>query len=285
MVWKIAVGAAVGLVVALVSMAVVGRWVWHARSEELLTELAASANAARLAEFQLSQLEELPDPVRGYLSQVLSVGQRAAESVRISHSGTFNMGTDEPQWRPFSSTQDVVIAGPGFLWDANIRMAPGMPARVHDAYVNGGAVLTARLFGLITVMESPDSPELAQGELIRFLAEAPWYPTAFLPGSGVSWESIDEDSARVVLVDGDMSVSLDVRFGADGLVDSVYSHGRYRDVDGAQIMMPWEGRFWNYEERDGMLIPLDGEVAWLLPDGRWPYWRGHIDEITHEFAQ
>ncbi|HKJ85145.1 MAG TPA: hypothetical protein VKA06_03665, partial [Spirochaetia bacterium] len=76
MVWKIAVGAAVGLVVALVSMAVVGRWVWHARSEELLTELAASANAARLAEFQLSQLEELPDPVRGYLSQVLSVGQR-----------------------------------------------------------------------------------------------------------------------------------------------------------------------------------------------------------------
>ena len=285
MVWKIAVGAVVGLVVVVVSMALAGRWVWHARSERLLTELTASAHAARPAEVQLSRLEELPEPVRGYLAQVLSPGQRAVESVRISHSGTFNMGTREPQWRPFSSTQYIAAAGPGFLWNATIRMAPGMPTRVHDAYVNGRAVLTARLFGLITVMESPDSPELAEGELIRFLAEAPWYPTALLPGSAISWGSIDDDSARLTLVDGNTSVSLTVHFNANGLLDSVYSDGRYRDVDGVQIRTPWEGRFWRYEERDGMLIPLDGEVAWLLPEGRWPYWRGHIDEIAYEFAQ
>lgn len=284
MVWRIVVGVVVGLIVAMASMALVGRWVWHARSEELLTELEASADAARPAEFQLSQLEGLPVPVREYLSQVLSAGQRAVESVRIFHSGTFNMGTGDPQWRPFSSRQDVVIAGPGFLWNAHIRMAPGMPARVHDAYVNGRAVLSARLFGLITVMQAPDSPELAQGELLRFLAEAPWYPTALLPGPNVAWASIDEDTARLTLADGSTSVSLDIRFGADGLIDSVYSDGRYRDVDGVQIRTPWEGRFWNYEERDGMLIPLDGEVAWLLPEGRRPYWRGHIDEITYEFA-
>ena len=285
MVWKIAIGAAVGLVIALASLALVGRWIWHVRSEELLMELAGSAHAARPAEFQLSQLEGLPVPVRAYLVQVLSAGQKAVESVRISHSGTFNMGTDRPQWRPFSSTQDVVIAGSGFLWNAHIRMAPGMPAWVHDAYVGGRAVLTARLFGLIPVMESPDSPELAQGELLRFLAEAPWYPTALLPGPNVAWEPIDDDSARLALVNGNTSVSLDVRFGEDGLIDSVYSHGRYRDFDGAQIRVPWEGRFWNYEERDGMLIPLDGEVAWLLPEGRWPYWRGHIDDIKYEFAE
>ena len=206
-------------------------------------------------------------------------------SARISHSGTFNMGTAEPQWRPFSSTQDVVVSGPGFLWNARIRMAPGMPARVHDAYVDGRAVLTARLFGLITVMESPPTPELAQGELMRFLAETPWYPTALLPRPSVTWTPIDDTTSRVTLVDGESTVSLDVRFGADGLIESVYSDGRYRDVDGAQVKVPWEGRFWNYEERDGMLIPLDGEVAWLLPEGRWPYWRGHIDEVKYEFAE
>jgi len=285
MVWKIAVGAVVGLVMALAAMALVGRWVWHARSERLLTELSATAREAGPAEFQLSQLEELPVPVREYLSRVLSAGQRTVESVRISHSGTFNMGTDEPRWRPFSSVQDVVVTGPGFLWNAHIRMAPGLPARVHDAYVNGSAVLTARLFGLLTVMESPDSPELAQGELLRFLAEAPWYPTVLVPGPSVAWESLGDDSARLSLVDGDTSVSLHVRFGADGLIESVFSDGRYRDVDGAQTRTPWEGRFWNYEERAGMLIPLDGEVAWLLPEGRRPYWRGHIDDIQYGFAE
>jgi hypothetical protein len=31
-----------------------------------------------------------------------------------------------------------------------------------------------------------------------------------------------------------------------------------------------------------VLVPLDGEVEWLLPEGKKPYWRGHIDEIDHE---
>jgi hypothetical protein len=39
------------------------------------------------------------------------------------------------------------------------------------------------------------------------------------------------------------------------------------------IPTPWEGRWTNYEMRHGILIPLEGEVAWILPDGRRPYWR------------
>jgi hypothetical protein len=34
-----------------------------------------------------------------------------------------------------------------------------------------------------------------------------------------------------------------------------------------------------------MRVPLDGEVAWLLPEGPKPYWRGRIAEIDYEFAQ
>jgi hypothetical protein len=29
-----------------------------------------------------------------------------------------------------------------------------------------------------------------------------------------------------------------------------------------------------------MRIPLEGEVAWLLPTGERPYWRGRITEIA-----
>jgi hypothetical protein len=48
------------------------------------------------------------------------------------------------------------------------------------------------------------------------------------------------------------------------------------------VPAPWHGRFWNYEERGGMLVPLDGEVAWLLPEGEKPYWRSHITEIHYD---
>jgi hypothetical protein len=34
-----------------------------------------------------------------------------------------------------------------------------------------------------------------------------------------------------------------------------------------------------------MLVPLNGEVAWLLPEGEKPYWRGRITEISHDLAR
>jgi len=34
-----------------------------------------------------------------------------------------------------------------------------------------------------------------------------------------------------------------------------------------------------------MHVPLDGEVAWLLPKGAKPYWRGRITKLSYEFAQ
>jgi hypothetical protein len=285
MLWKVVIVAIAAVAVSFVSVNVVGRGVWRSRTVELRRELIAAARQPAPTTFQQSKLEGAPELVKKYLAQVLAAGRSTIASARISHSGTFNMGTSEPRWRPFSSTQDVVVSRPGFLWNAHIGMAPGMPARVHDAYVNGRAVLTARLFGLFTVMESPDSPELAQGELIRFLAEAPWYPTALLPGPNLSWAPVDDHSARLTLTDGGTEVSLQVRFNEDGLIESVYTDGRYREVDGTQTKVPWEGRFWNYEEREGMMIPLDGEVAWLLPEGRWPYWRGHIEEIHYELGR
>jgi hypothetical protein len=34
-----------------------------------------------------------------------------------------------------------------------------------------------------------------------------------------------------------------------------------------------------------MRVPLDGEVAWLPPEGEKPHWRGRIDEIDHDFVR
>lgn len=103
---------------------------------------------------------------------------------------------------------------------------------------------------------------------MRFLAEATWHPTALLPGHGVTWEAVDEASAYATLIDGSTSVRLLFQFDDQGLVHTVYSDGRYREVDGEFIETPWQGRFWNYDQRDGILVPLNGEVSWMLQ--AWP---------------
>ncbi len=164
-------------------------------------------------------------------------------------------------------------------------MMPGLSVRVHDAYVAGEGVLNASLFGLITVMKLPSTSELARGELMRFFAEMAWYPTGLLPSQGIGWEAADDRSAKATLRDGALTLTLLFRFTPDDLIESIRAEDRGRATKGQVISTPWEGRWSNYQVRDGMLIPIEGEVAWILPEGRKPYWRGQITQISYEFAQ
>jgi hypothetical protein len=125
---------------------------------------------------------------------------------------------------------------------------------------------------------------MARGELMRFAAEAAWYPTALLPSQGVRWDAVDDRSARATLNDGEVTVTLLFTFSEDGAIDTVRAEARGRSVGLAVVPTPWQGRFWNYAMRNGMRVPLEGEVTWMLTEGPKPYWRGRITSVAHEFA-
>ncbi len=95
------------------------------------------------------------------------------------------------------------------------------------------------------------------------------------------WEAIDDTSARATLTDGATTVSLVFQFNPEGAIGTMRAEARYRDKLTA---MPWGGRFWEYSVRNGMLIPLQGEVGWEYPEGTRLYFKGKITEINHEFA-
>jgi hypothetical protein len=157
--------------------------------------------------------------------------------------------------------------------------------RVHDAYVAGEGILRAALLAVFPVTDLRGTPDLAHGELTRFLAEAAWYPTALLPSQGVRWEPIDARSARATLTDGGTVASLVFRFREDSLIGSVLAEGRARLVGDHAVPTPWMGRWDAYEIRDGMRIPIEGEVSWVLPNGTLPYWRGRVTDIRYERAR
>jgi hypothetical protein len=55
-------------------------------------------------------------------------------------------------------------------------------------------------------------------------------------------------------------------------------------VGKTMVMAPWEGIWSNYQTRDGVLVPLTGEVAWMRPEGRKPYFVGTVRALTFEFS-
>jgi hypothetical protein len=258
---------------------------WQAGTRDLRARLEAAHVPVQPQIVQFGELDDLPAPVQRYFRKVLTDGQPMVAGVDVRHSGTFNLGETADQWKPFTSEQRVLTQRPGFDWNARIAMIPGLPVLVHDAYVAGEGILHAALFGLFSLVNLRGTSDIAKGELMRFFAEAAWYPTALLPSQGVRWGKVDDRSAQGTLTDGTIRLTMLFRFNEQDLIDSVRVAARGRTVGGTVIPTPWHGRFWNYGERGGMWVPLDAEVAWLLPGGAKPYWRGTITEIAYEFAR
>lgn len=275
----------IALAAALAFIALYGAWHWQAATRALEAKLLEARLPPIPATYDPRELEGLPAPVQRYFRAVLREGQPIVASAEVAHAGSFDMGAGNEKWRSFRSTQRVVTRRPGFVWNARIAMMPGLPVRVHDAYVAGEGLLHAALFGLFTVADMRGSPEIAEGELMRFLAESAWYPTALLPSQGVRWHPVDDGSADATLTDGDIVLTMRFRFDEAGLIDSVRAESRGRAVDGVSVPTPWEGRWRDYQWREGMRVPIEGEVAWLLPDGPKPYWRGRITDLRYEFAR
>ncbi len=272
--------------VALVVVALVyGAVRWRSATAVLHARLDSARRPVGKHHYRADDVINLPPPVQRFFRAVLTDGQRMVSAARVEHSGTFNMGESGEQWKPFTSDQRVVAQRPGFVWDARIAMLPGLTVRVHDAYVAGEGILHASLLGLLSMADLRGTPEMAEGELYRFLAEAAWYPTALLPGQGVLWAAVSDSSARATLTDGGVAVSMLFHFNADGLIESVRAESRGRTVAGAVVPTPWEGRWTNYEQRDGMRLPMQGEVSWILPTGPKPYWRGRITGVNYEWSQ
>jgi len=265
---------------------VYGNLRWKVVTKKLHDRIEAARYPNESCGFSTSELTSLPAPVQRFFRAALSDGQRMVSAVRMEQTGTFNLDEMSGYWKPFAAVQRVVTRRPGFIWDARIMMFPGIPVRVRDAYVAGEGVLQAAVFGLFPVANLRGKEELARGELMRFLAEAAWYPTALLPSQGVFWSAVDDCSANATLREHDVTVTLLFRFNEnDALIDTVRAERRARTTGAAVVTMPWQCRVWNYSIRDGLRVPLEGEAAWVHPTGPKPYWLGQITRASYEFSK
>jgi len=151
-------------------------------------------------------------------------------------------------------------------------------ARVLDAYVEGEGRLRATLLGAIPVASAGPDRQMNEAELQRYLSETPWFPTALLPAAGVSWEGIDDRTARATIADGDVTATGVFHFDGARYLRRLTADRYRQDTD---TVAPWVGRYLTYETRDGMAIPIEAEVGWETADDTVPYWRGEIPEIEY----
>lgn len=227
----------------------------------------------RATPLQLVESPPLPEPVQRYFRLAGVADGDTARPIVLNQEGEFRLGA---RWVPFRAVQRMTPAGPSFCWDATMRLFPGVRIRVRDSYDHGVGEIEARVARFIRVAHQRNATTLGVGELHRYLAEAVWNPAALLPSTGVEWNPIDRNSARATLSAHGHTVSLDVLFNDQGHAVQAYTHARYRTVGRSVVPTPWLCSYRDYQITKGVMIPREGEVSWLLPEGASPYCRVRV---------
>lgn len=207
------------------------------------------------------------------------------KSIRCKQTGNIFVNS---KWVPFESEQ--VSCGspidPGFVWSSQCAMFPNIPFLnsikifARDSYVNGHGKLNVNIMGTIPIVRL-SGPSANAAELMRWLAEVAFYPTAFFPHDGARinykkesrqmegpWPHHYGSFIRATLQslqEKDDDVEVEFCFDEQGLMTAVRAYRMEDQNKGDVILMPWECRLKNYVTMDGLIIPTEAEVG---------YWHG-----------
>jgi hypothetical protein len=255
----------------------------------------------------------------------------AIHSLRFRQTGSFRL---DGNWLPFVARQ-IVATNPdqlGFVWEAALSFNPEswwsipgsvVKVRVCDALVHGRAYLTARLWGILTLAhkESPVSETyrpgehknddiLLHGEFLRWLAEAPLYPTVLLPSEGfVTWQAVEDEPNQAILQmqyppvstkspsssEGAMRIlaNIVVTFDPNEFWISQVECMRPRTLPtGEMVAMPWKGYLSHYQPTTGtdtttadqhtMWVPTHIECGWILDGKEELYFKGNNTDLDYK---
>ncbi len=268
--------------ILLLAIVLIGEYLRQFERAALIEKFINKSPTEKLLKVDYESLKDLPMPVQRYFQNVLTNGQPFIKTSWLEQNGKLKISPKSADWSAFKASQIISQDTVSFLWDAKINIAPLFYVRVRDSLIGGFGAGKVYLMSVLPIGSDENTLELNSGALYRYLAEAVWHPTALLPQSGIIWESVDEKKAIANFTKFNISISLEFTFNNHGEIIKIYTRDRYGKFGGKYIKYPWEGRFSNYKEFDGIKIPTKGEVGWHLPDGWWLFWKGHIIEAKFE---
>ena len=236
-----------------------------------LHALYQSSEAPIPGTYSAKILTGLPDPVQRYFKYALSEGQSYVERVRVKHKGFFRTNAKQ-KWKPIRGEEYFTCSPPGFVWFGRLSWASAV-----DKYINGKGNLKVKVASLIPVVNAKGKAA-DQGEFLRWLAEAVWYPTALLPSEKVTWEAIDDKSAKIIYQDEHIQTEGVFHFNYAGQITH-FTAKRFMDDNRLEN---WTTRCEAYRLVQGMQIPYYAEASWNFSTGDFTYAKFELEEIVYE---
>lgn len=222
-------------------------------------------------------IKNLPSPVQKWLIHSNVIGKEEVKSVRLKQQGRMRT-VKGGKWMPSKAEQYFTINEPGFIWIADVQMAPLVQLSGIDSYKEGIGKMKIKLFSLFPVVDA-EGPEMDSGTMMRFLAEMMWFPSAALKPY-IKWEEIDEGSAKAIMEYKGISVSAIFYFNEKGDILRFVGK-RYREVNGKYVLSDWGGINKEFKEFNGIRIPSKSDVTWFEEEGEFRWFEVEITQLQY----
>lgn len=216
---------------------------------------------------------DLPPEVLALATRLGARAEPARRYVALSQTGSMWSAPGAAPMR-FKARQVIATDAPGFVWRASF--SPFGLIMGADAFVDGRGELDIRALGLVSLARQAGTASVDRGEVLRYLAELPWNPDAILLNRALDWTVEGPRTISVATGQGAARAVFTFDLDAEGRIAGGHAAARDYVVGHRTETRPWRGRFWDYQTVEGRLIPLQGEVAWVLDAGDFVYWRGEI---------
>ncbi len=205
----------------------------------------------------------LPEPVQRYLSYSQVVGKETIRTVRLKQIGKIRQSAQQP-WMKLDAEEYYLVNPPEFLWVGTMRKAGFPVVRARDRYRDGKGNMQIKLGTVFTIADATGAA-MDQASLMRYLNEMLWFPTAFL-GPNVSFEPVDQTSAKVTLTDLGKQVTATMYFDEEGRPTDFVAPRYYREG-----LETWSTPITAYGEFGGFKLPVEGKAVWKLKEGDLEY--------------
>ena len=216
---------------------------------------------------------QLPPSVYDLAARLGADSRNTQPLVRLRQSGRMRQ-VDGSRWMAFSARQTISNFECAFDWRA--RTGPAGLIFVRDALSESGGRLDVMALGFIPIARFRDSPSIARGELIRYLAELAWAPDAILLNPGLRWREEGPGSLAVGAGAGETAAEVMLSLDSQGRIAGIFAPDRPRTMKSGFVPTPWRGRFSDYRRHENRWLPFSGEVGWEI-DGQYVVcWEGRI---------
>ncbi|MGB0960311.1 MAG: DUF6544 family protein [Halocynthiibacter sp.] len=248
-------------IVLAVSAGLIALRVSDKRADCVEIERLLKTQPANPMAFHTDLIATLPEPAQRYFMFMIEEGTPLLPVVQLTMQGRFSLGSKEnPNYMAMSAKQ-VLALPDGFVW--------GMSGGRGVMRISGSDSSRWTRFwlaGLVPVARAGGSWDHAASAYGRMVAEAVfWSPASVLPRDGVTWEALDDHTARVTVTHLSHVQAVDVTIDNTGRPTKVaLNRWSNANPDGLYRQQSFGGYLSEFRIFEGYRIPTHVEGGYFI---------------------